>query len=64
MLGEKSELLRRPILAGSEIGVARFIRWPAMLKAPFLDLSQKHGGGSSTFSVLKRHPEQADAQFV
>ena len=32
--GGKSELLGRPTLAGYKIGVTRFVRRPAILKAP------------------------------
>src|SRR5690606_25895431 len=62
--GEGSGLLGRPRLAGCEIGVTRFTRRPAMLQAPFLDLTEKHEGRLPSFLVPNHHSEQPDAQFV
>ena len=55
-----SDFDRRPRLARGEIGVTRFVRGSAVLKPPYLELSQKFNGGIFfVYAVLERHPEQA-----
>lgn len=59
-----SGLPRRPGLIGGDIGVTRLLSWPAILQAPFLDLTEKHESGVPSSVILTGHSEKADAQVI
>ena len=48
----------RPSIAGCEIWVTRFVRWPAEFQAPHFDLPKKPDRRIPTFAIVIRHSQQ------